>query len=77
MLILSAFTATAKSRSREIMHLLSGEYEVLAAILLRCVLVGPGQEFRHLSGRELGLAYVAEISRQVNGFPLDKKYLIK
>ncbi len=58
------------------MHLLSGEYEVLAAVLLRCVLVGPGEEFRHLSGGELGLANVAEIPRQVNGLPLDKKYLI-
>jgi hypothetical protein len=63
--------------SGEIIHLLSGEYEVLAAVLLRCVLVGPGQEFRHLSRGELCLANVAEIPRQVNGLTLDKKYLIK
>jgi len=53
----------------KITNLLCGKDEVLPAVLLGGVLMGPGQEFRHLSGGELCLAHVPEIPRQVNCLP--------
>ena len=44
-----------------------GQEKLLPPELVRDVRVPPGEELRHLLGRELGLAHVAKVPRQLNG----------